>query len=343
MKLREIADLIGGKISGDPEVDITGASGIFDAGRGDITFLAEKRYSSAVRETGASAVILREEFKDLAANALVVNNPQYAFARVSELLYAGPRKPPVISKDAVIGNNVKLGDDVTVSPLSYLGDNVTVGSRATIHPGVHIGEGSSIGDDSVLYPNVTVYEGVKIGSRVIIHSGTVIGADGFGFVREEGRHHKIPQVGGVVVGDDVEIGANVTIDRATMKNTDTIVGAGTKIDNLVQIAHNVRIGKNCLIVAQVGISGSTEIGDDVILAGQAGVINHLKIGNGAIISAQSGVIRDIPEGQVYSGTPAIPHKTWLRAQNINSKLPEYIKRLQELERKMMKEGASNDG
>lgn len=343
MKLKEAADLVGGKISGDPDVDITGASGIREADPGDITYLSEKKYAGEIRNTKASAVILKEEFKDLAANSIIVDNPQYSFARVAELLYVKPHKPLGISEKSVIGLNVNFGDDVTVYPLSHIGNNVSVGSRVTIYPGVYLGEGVTIGDDSVIYSNVSIYGEVKVGSRVTIHSGTVIGSDGFGFVKEKGKHHKIPQVGGVIIEDNVEIGANVTIDKAAMKKRHTLIGAGTKIDNLVHIAHNVRIGKNCLIVAQVGISGSTEIGDDVILAGQAGVVNHIRIGKGAIIGAQSGINRDIPEAQVFSGSPAIPHRTWLKAQNIIAKLPEYIKRLQVLERKIKKEGPSNDG
>jgi len=343
MKLREVADLVGGMISGDPEIEITGASGILEAGHGDITYLSEKKYAGELQNTNASAVILSEKFKDLAENSLIVDNPQYSFARVAELLYVKPLRPLGISNKAVIDENVHFGHEVTVHSLAYIGKNSSIGSRAIIYPGAYIGEGVTIGDDSVIHSNVSIYEEVKIGSRVTIHSGTVIGSDGFGFVKEKGVHHKIPQVGGVIIEDDVEIGANVTIDRGAMKRACTTIGAGTKIDNLVHIAHNVRVGKNCLIVAQVGISGSTEIGDDVILAGQVGVVNHIKIGNGAILGAQSGVSHDIPEAQVFSGSPAIPHRTWLRVQNIIAKLPEYIKRLQILERKVNKEEPSNDG
>jgi UDP-3-O-[3-hydroxymyristoyl] glucosamine N-acyltransferase len=331
MKLKEIADLIGGRIIGNPEIEITGVSGIREARHGDITFLADKKNIKDIYNTNASAVIVRDEIEGLSTSMLIVNNPHLAFAKALEVFYTKPFKSLGISNKAIIGDNVDFGDNVTVYPLVYISSNITIGARVTIFPGVYIGDRVSIGEDSIIYPNVTIRENVTIGKRVIIHSGTVIGSDGFGYVLEKGKHYKIPQVGGVIIEDDVEIGANVTIDRATTGNT--IVGSGTKIDNLVQIAHNVKIGKNCIIVAQVGIGGSVEIGDGVILAGQVGVRDHVKIGSGVKIGAQSGIVHDIPDNEAFSGTPAIPHKTWLRAQSIYAKLPEYIKRLQELEKK----------
>ncbi|MBI4827166.1 MAG: UDP-3-O-(3-hydroxymyristoyl)glucosamine N-acyltransferase [Nitrospirae bacterium] len=343
MKLKEAAGLIGAEISGDPGVEITGASGIRDAAPGDITFVSAKKYANEIRNTRASAVILKKEFKGLAANSLIVDNPQYAFAVLQRILYVKPRTAIGISEKAAIGKNVKFGNDVNVHPLSFIGDGVSLGSGVTIYPGSHIGEGVTIGDDSVIYPNVSIYGETSVGRRVIIHAGAVIGSDGFGFVNEKGTNHKIPQVGGVIIEDDVEIGANVTIDRAAMKKSRTTIGAGTKIDNLVHIAHNVRIGKNCLIMAQAGIAGSTEIGDDVILAGQSALADHIKIGRGAIVTPQSGVFRDITGGEIFSGTLAMPHKTWLRVQSIIAKLPEYINRLKELEKKSQRRGSQNDG
>ncbi|MBI4844210.1 MAG: UDP-3-O-(3-hydroxymyristoyl)glucosamine N-acyltransferase [Nitrospirae bacterium] len=337
MKLREVALLTGGKLHGDPDTEITGASGIHNAVEGDITFVSGGKFAGEINKTKASAVILREEHKSLSRNSLVVANPQYAFAVAADAIYAKPYKSLGISKEAVIGKDVNFGEDVSIHPLSFIGGGSSIGSRTVVCPGAYIGEGVTIGDDCAIYPNVSVYGEVKIGNRVIIHSGTVIGSDGFGFVKEKGKLHKIPQLGGVIIEDDVEIGSNASVDRATMKRSFTIIGRGTKIDNLVQIAHNVVIGKNCLIVSQTGIAGSSEIGDDVILAGQAGIPDHVRIGRNAVVTAKSGVAHDIPEGGVFSGTPAIPHRTWLRAQNIISKLPEYIKRLQALERKANKE------
>lgn len=335
MKLRELADLTGSRVSGNPEVEITGVSGIMDAKEGDITLLLHEKTLKEIPAVKASAVIVKEEFKGLTANMLVAENPQFVFARVLEIFHAKPYIPSGISDKAFIGSNVKIGDDVSIHPNAYISSNVTLGPRVTLSPGVFLGEGVVIGDDSFIYPNVTIREGVTIGKKVIVHAGAVIGADGFGYVFEKGRHYKIPQVGSVIIEDEVEIGANACIDRGTVENT--VIGSGTKIDNLVQIAHNVKIGKNCIIVAQVGISGSVEVGDGAVIAGQAGVRDHIKIGSKAIVAAQAGVGSNIPDGQVFSGSPAIPHVTSLRAQSLYSRLPEFAKRLREIEKKILKE------
>lgn len=334
MKLKELADLIGGRISGDQGIEITGAAGMNEAEHGEITFLADRKHLRDILNTKASAVIAREAIEGLAAGVLISDNPYFTFARALEVFYVKPFKPLGVSDKATVCSGASFGENVSIHPNVYISSNVVIGPRVIVFPGVFIGEGTSVSDDSVIYPNSTIRENVKIGRKVIIHAGAVIGADGFGYVFEKGMHYKIPQVGGVIIEDNVEIGANVTIDRATTGNT--IIGSGTKIDNLVQIGHNVIIGKNCIIVSQVGISGSVEIGDGVVLAGQVGIRDHVKIGNGAMAGAQSGISGDIPEGQIYSGTPAIPHKIWLRAQSIYSKLPEYIKRLHEIERKIDK-------
>jgi UDP-3-O-[3-hydroxymyristoyl] glucosamine N-acyltransferase len=340
MKLRELADRIGGRISGDPDVEITGVSGIDEAKEGDITFLLDKKSLKEIPALNASALIVKKEVKECTLNMLVSDNPQFTFARALEVFYSKPYSPSGVSAKAYIGTHVTMEDDVSIHPHACINSNAVLGSRVTVSSGVFIGEGVSIGDDSFIYPNVTIRENVTIGKKVIVHSGTVIGSDGYGYVPEKGKHCKIPQIGGVIIEDEVEIGANACIDRGTVGNT--IIGWGTKIDNLVQIGHNVKIGKSCIIVSQVGISGSVEIGDGVILAGQVGIRDHIKVGNKAIVGAQSGIGSDIPEGQVYSGSPAIPHKTWLRAQSIYSKLPEYVRRLQEMERKLLKEEQSDD-
>jgi UDP-3-O-[3-hydroxymyristoyl] glucosamine N-acyltransferase len=347
MVLKELADRIGGVISGDSGIEITGVSGLKDAGTGDITFLSEKiNIKDAVR-TSASVLIVNDKMKDLVSRdrdapvtMLIVDYPQLAFAKVLEIFHPSPPVFTGVSEQAVLGNNIRMGADVSICPLAVIGDDVSLGDRVTISSGAYIGNGVTIGDDSFIHPNVTIREKTRIGKNVIVHSGTVIGSDGFGYVPEKGRHHKIPQTGGVVIEDDTEIGANVTIDRATIG--DTVIGRGTKIDNLVQIGHNVKIGTNCIIVSQVGISGSVEIGNGVVLAGQVGVRDHVKIGNGAIIGAQSGIGSDVPDGEIYSGSPAIPHKIWLRAQSIYAKLPEYIKRLQGIERTLEKEEHPDD-
>ena len=332
MKLKELAALTGSTVSGDAEVEITGVSGIKEAVIGDITLLADKKSLDSIPGSNASAFIVKEDIKDLKKSMLISDNPRFVFARALEILHVAPYNPSGVSDKAVIGENVVLGADISIHPLAYIGSNVSLGARVTISPGAFIGDNVSIGDDSIIYPNVTIREKVTIGNKVTIHSGTVIGSDGFGYVPDKNGPYKIPQIGGVIIGDCVEIGANVTIDRATIGNT--IIGSGSKIDNLSHVAHNAKLGKNCIIIAQVGISGSVEIGDGAILAGQVGVTDHTRIGSNARVGAKSGVVKDVPDDQVYSGIPAIPHGSWLRAQNIFSKLPEYIKRLQKLERKL---------
>ncbi|MBI4838625.1 MAG: UDP-3-O-(3-hydroxymyristoyl)glucosamine N-acyltransferase [Nitrospirae bacterium] len=335
MRLRELSELVGGKVSGDAELDITGVSGLKEAGKGEIAFLADKKNSKDVQTTKASALITKEGIiKDgeFSGSLLIVENPYLIFAKALEVFYKKPFKSIGVSNKAVIGSDVSLGKEVSIYPYAYIGGKVVIGQRVTIFPNVFIGDNVSIGDDTVLYPNVTIREGVKIGSGVTVHSGAVIGSDGFGYVQEKGGHYKIPQVGGVIIEDNVEIGAGVTVDRATVGNT--IIGSGTKIDNLVQVGHNVKIGENCIIIAQAAIGGSVEIGDGVIISGQAAIRDHVKIGSRAIIVGQSGIGRDIPEGQIFSGSPAIPHKDWLRAQSIYAKLPEMLRRLRELENKI---------
>ncbi|OGW21797.1 MAG: UDP-3-O-(3-hydroxymyristoyl)glucosamine N-acyltransferase, partial [Nitrospirae bacterium GWC2_46_6] len=258
MKLKDIADLIGGKIIGSGDIEINGISGISEAKDGDITFLSGTKLLKELKGSGAAAVIVKEAVKDIEKPQIIVSNPLYAFARLLSHFYVKPHRYKGISEKAFVSEKAVLRENVTIYPFAHISDSATIGSGTVIYSGVFIGEDTVIGNDSVIYSNVTVREGVRIGSRVIIHAGAVIGSDGFGYVFEDGMHRKIPQVGGVIIEDDVEIGANVTIDRATTGNT--IVGKGTKIDNLVQIGHNVHIGSNVILVSQVGIGGSSEIG-----------------------------------------------------------------------------------
>lgn len=332
MRLKEIADFLGGRIIGNPATEITGVSSITDAKTGTITFAADKKHLLYAHQTDASAIILKEEAKDISADMVIVDNPYLAFARTLELFYKKEFKPIGVSNEAIAGKNFRYGNDVSVYPMVYIGRDVSIGDRVVIYPHVYIGDDVLVGEDTVIYPNTTIRENVRIGRNVIIHSGAVIGSDGFGYVREKETHYKIPQVGGVIIEDDVEIGANTTIDRATMGNT--LIMRGTKIDNLVQIAHNVKIGRNCIIVSQVGIAGSAEIGDSVILGGQAGVANHKKIADGVMVAGRAGVADDLKKG-AYSGMPAIPHTDWLRAQSIYAKLPELLKRIREIEKKIL--------
>lgn len=331
MKLSEIASLVHGEIFGDPNLEIRGVSGINEAREGDITFLSGKRHVKDLPCCRASCIIVQAHLNDLALTQLKVANPYLAFAKLLEHFHVKPLKPLGVSRDAFISDKAIIGENVSIFPYSYIADGASIGKQSVIYPFVFIGENTALGEQCIIYPHVTLREGVTIGNRVIIHPGSVIGSDGFGYMFNEGRHYKIPQVGGVIIGDDVEIGSNTAIDRATMGNT--IIGRGTKIDNLVQIGHNVTIGNNSVIVAQVGIGGSTVIGDYVTLAGQAGVADHVEIESGTIIGAQSGVIGKVTQG-AYSGTLAIPHRDWLKAQAVFAKLPELHKRIKELEDKV---------
>ncbi|MBU4320049.1 MAG: UDP-3-O-(3-hydroxymyristoyl)glucosamine N-acyltransferase [Thermodesulfovibrionales bacterium] len=324
MKLREIAELLGGELAGDPDIEIKGAAGISDAKERDITFLSTTKLIGQCIESKASAVIVKDTIPEIKKPQLKVSNPQYAFARLLEHFYVKPFIASGISDKAYVSDKAKIGENVSVYPMSFVSDGASIGNKTIIYPGVFIGENSSVGDECIIYPNVTIRENVKIGSRVIIHSGAVIGSDGFGYVMEKGIHYKIPQVGGVIIGDDVEIGANVTIDRATTGNT--IIGSGTKIDNLVQIAHNVKIGENSVIAAQTGVAGSTEIGNYVVFGGQVGVADHTKIDDGVMVGAQSGAMGHVKRG-IYSGSPMIPHRDWLKSIALFAKLPELNKRI----------------
>lgn len=336
MKVRDIADTVNGRVIGNPDIEISGISGINEASHGEITVLLGKKNIQQAYQTSASAIITQEELKDFSACQVVVENPHLALARTLSAFYPKATEPAGIHEQAVTGRNVRVGQNTAIYPFVYIRDNVAIGQNTVIYPHVFIGNNVTIGDGSVIHPNVTIRENISIGDNVIIHSGTVIGSDGFGYARDGRSHMKIPQVGGVIIEDDVEIGANVTVDRATIGST--VICRGTKIDNLVQIAHNVKIGRDCIVVAQAGIGGSAELSEGVILAGQAGIRDHVKIGKNSLVGAQSGIAHDIPEGQVFSGSPGIPHALWMRAQSIFAKLPDYIRRIKALERKINEEG-----
>lgn len=333
MKLGEFSELVQGKVIGDPDIEITGASGVQDARIGDITFVTSSKFIKLLEGSAASCVIVKEPVDGLAISQLQVGNPYYVFAKALELFYPAPVLTPGISEAAFVAAKAVMGKGVKVFPMVYIADHAIIGDRTVLYPGAFIGSNAVLGKDCVIHPNVTIKGNVRIGDRVIVHSGSVIGADGFGYVLEKGVHYKIPQVGGVVIEDDVEIGSNVSIDRATTGNT--VVGKGTKIDNLVQIAHNVLIGKNSLIIAQVGISGSSQIGDFTTLAGQVGIADHSSLEPGTIIAAQGGLTGNYKKG-IYSGSPAIPHRDWLRSQALFAKLPEMNRRIKELENKLEK-------
>jgi UDP-3-O-[3-hydroxymyristoyl] glucosamine N-acyltransferase len=277
-------------------------------------------------------LLVHRHFPEVAIPQIVVPNPLLAFAQVAQKFFVRATAPRGVASEVIKGTDVTIGADPSIWPFVTLGDRVTIGARVTLYPGVFVGDDSRIGDDSVLYPNVVVREGCSIGARVIIHSGTVIGADGFGYVQDQGRHHKIPQLGGVTIEDDVELGAVVTVDRATLGHT--IIKQGTKIDNLVQIAHNVTVGEHNIIVAQVGIAGSTTIGHHVMIGGQAGLADHITIGDQAMIAARAGVNRSVAANQIVSGAPVMPHETWMKAQAVIPRLPELRQLVRSLEQRV---------
>lgn len=316
MKVSELAGLVDGIIIGDPDIEITAAAGIKEASCGSVTFLGNSKYESMLERTGASCVLVNHGFDRAVPVTLIkVKDPSLAFSLVFkafnpdlEVVQCGVHPAAVIDKTASIGINTSIGACAV------------------------IGRDVQIGDNCIIYPNVTIYPRSKIGNNVIIHAGTVIGSDGFGYATIDGIHKKIPQLGNVVIEDDVEIGANVTIDRARMDRT--LIGKGAKIDNLVQIAHNAVIGAGAIVVAQVGISGSTKIGKYAILAGQVGVAGHLEIGDGAVVGAQGGVTKSLEGSQKYWGTPARPMAQCLREQAAISKLPELLRRVKELEKEI---------
>ena len=331
--LKEIAQFVKGDVVGDESIVITGANGIKESQAGDITFLSNPKYYALLDSTSASAVITSRDKFETSKPVIRTDNPSLAFAKVISLIKDDASIClKGIHPSAVLGKNTKLGKNVALGAYVVVEDDVSIADNVSIYPGVFIGRESKIGDGSLIYPNVTIRERTIIGKKVIIHSGTVIGSDGFGFVTIEGVHHKIPQVGIVEICDDVEIGANVTIDRARFDKT--VIGSGTKIDNLVQIAHNVVIGKNCLIVAQVGISGSTVVGDNVVLAGQVGLVGHINIGDGVIVTAQSGVTKSIPPNIMVSGSPARPFAVNQKVLACSQSLPKFFILIKELKRKI---------
>jgi UDP-3-O-[3-hydroxymyristoyl] glucosamine N-acyltransferase len=283
-------------------------------------------------ESQAEAFLVSHPIPELKRPQLVVADPAYGFVCLAQRFLTEPYRPRGIAQEAICGVDVQIGPDPSIWPNVTLGDRVKIGARVTLYPGVFIGSDSMVGDDCLLYPNVVVREGCTIGSRVILHSGTVIGSDGFGYVQHEGRHHKIPQLGGVIVEDDVELGANVAVDRATFGQT--IIKRGTKVDNLVQIAHNVTVGEHTILVAQVGIAGSTSIGHHVMIGGQAGLADHVRVGDSVMIAARSGVNRNVESQEVVGGAPVMPYEVFLKSHALIARLPELRQQLRELKERV---------
>ncbi len=336
LTLKEIASAVDGRVAGDEGAAVRDVAPIEEASEGDITFVSDRRHLKLLGSTGATAVILRESDSPAAdgagRNLILVKDPLRAFMRVMDILRPQPPVVPGIHPRAEVSPKAAIGKDASIQAFTVVEEGAVIGDRTTLYPGVYIGRGARVGDDTVLHSGVRVREGCRIGSRVIIHCNSVVGSDGFGYARVESRYVKVPQRGIVRIEDDVEVGACVTIDRATIGST--VIGRGTKIDNLVQIAHNVKVGADSVIVAQAGVAGSARIGNRVQVAGQAGIAGHIEIGDGSTLGAKAGATNDIPQGSVYSGFPAIPHKEWLRASVVYGKLPELKKRIEELEKRL---------
>ena len=330
--LTNLAALVQGNIIGDAAKLISGAAPFELAGEDEISVAGSAKFLKQIDTCQAGAIIVPRDFICKAHILVQVDNPMVAFAKILQYFHPPSQPEAGIHPDAVVGTDFKYGQKVTIGPQVVVGRNVTVGDRVWLQPGAIVGDEVIIGDDVVIYPNVTILERCIVGNRVIIHAGTVIGSDGFGFAPDGKCYHKIPHTGIVQIDDDVEIGANNTIDRGTFGKTH--IGRGVKTDNLVHIAHNVSVGENTVLVAQVGISGSVTIGKNAILAGQAGVAGHLTIGDGATVGPQTGVGKPVPDGQIVSsGIPEMPHRLWLRVQRMIPKLPEFSKRLAGLEKK----------
>ena len=328
----EIAQRLEGEVIGDPALVLRGIAPADRAQAGDLTFAENDNYFVRAEQSAAAAIIIEGAFTSSRKTLIRVPHARIAFAKVLPLFFPEPAFAAGIHATAVIAGTAQVDATAHVGPYCFVGENARIGARSVLQGGDFVGADCELGQEVNLFPNVTLYPGTEIGHRVRIHSSSVIGADGFGYVLDAGVHRKVPQIGNVLIREDVEIGANVTIDRGALGPT--IIGKGTKIDNLVQIAHNVNIGEHCLVVSQSGISGSTKLGNYVVLAGQVGLAGHLKIGNRVSIAAQSGVMHNIPDGEKWFGYPAQPDRQTKRQIIALHHLPELLKRVSELEKKL---------
>jgi UDP-3-O-[3-hydroxymyristoyl] glucosamine N-acyltransferase len=342
VKLRELADRLGCRLEGDGELDILRIAAIDSAGPGDLTFLANPKYAAAVATTRASAVILGEDAPAAPCAMLRAPHPYVVFARALGVLQPAARPAAGVHASAVVEAEASVAADASVGAFVHVARGAVVGPRSVLHPFVEVGPEARVGSDCTVHSHVAIRERVVIGDRVVLQNGAVIGSDGFGFATgADGRHEKIPQLGIVIVEDDVEIGANATVDRPPMGATR--IGRGTKIDNLVQVAHGVQVGEDVLLAAQVGIAGSTTIHDRVILAGQVGVAGHVTVGRGVRATAQTGIPNSVEPGALVSGYPAIDNRDWLKASAIFKRLPQVRRTLQDLERRLARlEGGDGD-
>ncbi|ADL13683.1 UDP-3-O-(3-hydroxymyristoyl)glucosamine N-acyltransferase [Acetohalobium arabaticum] len=329
--LKELAELVDGEIIGEVELIISGVGGVENVAKGEITFAQSDEYLTKAESSLAAAVIVADEIES-DKTLLKVDNPRLAFAKIAHEFEPELYKTNEIHSTAVIADDVECGSNVSIGPQVTIESGVSIGDNVRIAAGAHIGSQVKIGAETIIHPNVVIMHQTEVGNRVIIHPGAVIGSDGYGFETTSEGHYKVPQLGNVIIEDDVELGANVTIDRGTTGST--VIGRGTKTDNLVHIAHNVRIAADCLLVAQVGIAGSAEIGEGVTLAGKAGVVGHLEVGANTTVAAQSIITNDVPPDSFYSGYPAREHKSEMRIKAARRKLPAMVKELRELKKEV---------
>ncbi|MGC3957214.1 MAG: UDP-3-O-(3-hydroxymyristoyl)glucosamine N-acyltransferase [Verrucomicrobiota bacterium] len=335
-----VAEHLQGEVLGDGQAQLKGFAPADRAQGGDLTFAENDEFFARAEQTAASAIIVGGNQVSSTGKVLIrVKNARVAFAKALALFFPEPPQPAGIHPTAVIGRSAQVDSSVHIGPHCVVGERAQIGGGTILHAGNYVGDDCKLGIACVLFPNAVLYARTELGARVRVHAGAVIGSDGYGYVQDSGIHRKVPQIGNVIVGDDVEIGANVTIDRGALGPT--VIGKGTKIDNLVQIAHNVRIGEHCLVIAQAGLAGSSKLGNYVIVAGQAGIAGHLQIGNQVTIAAQSGVMHNIPDGQTVMGSPALPDKQNKRQLLSLQKLPELLRRISQLEKKLgLKDGES---
>ncbi len=337
--LGEIAAYVGGRVCGDPNVRIRAAATLSHAGPGDISFLANRKYDKQLESTKASAVIVRQEVPGAGVALIVAEHPYFAFTRALVLLYGYRRHKEIgISPRAAIAAGAGIGKNCHIHDFATVSEDAQIGEGCILYPCVYVGPGVRIGAGSILYPNVVIYDGCRIGSRVIINANSTIGVDGFGYATHEGVHHKIPQVGSVIVEDDVEIGSSCSIQRGTLD--DTVIGQGSKLGDLVTLGHGTRIGPYCLLVAQVGIAGSTTIGHHCTIGGQVGVVGHITVGNNVTIGAQAGVINSIPDGETVLGAPAIDAGQARRAYTMLPYLPQMRQDIRALQSQLDKIAAA---
>lgn len=334
--IADIAKHLGGEVFGDPSLVLRGFAPADRAQPGDLTFAENENYLARAEQSAASAIIIDGPITTSRKTIIRVANARVAFAKVLPLFFPEPAFAAGVHPTAIVPASAQVDPTAHIGPHCIVGEKARIGPRSVLQGLNYVGADCQLGEDVHLFPNVTIYPGTEIGNRVRIHSGTVVGSDGFGYVLDNGIHRKVPQIGNVILCDDVELGANVTVDRGALGPT--IVGKGTKIDNLVQLGHNVTVGEHCIIVSQVGIAGSTKLGNYVILGGQVGLAGHLKIGNRATLVAQSGVMNNIPDGEKWMGSPAQPDRQTKRQIIALQQLPELIRRVKELEKQRKAEG-----